>query len=155
MPKKRKTRKDSTTAKVKAAQDDGAVIPLPEAVKLDDGDEMILWRQFTQARPPENWRDFDLILIAKMVRLESRIRKHDAIIDSTSAIVENRRGTMIENPLIRVVDTLTRQQLSIVRSLSLGVQSNQAIAQNNNGKPSNNKKDLKTIRGGNVVDLLA
>jgi hypothetical protein len=94
-------------------------IPLPEGVVLRNEDEVIIWGQFTRARAREGWRDFDLLLVAKAVRLEADIRKHQQSLDRTGIIVKNDRGTPIPNPLISIVDSLQRQQLAIIRSLSL------------------------------------
>jgi hypothetical protein len=94
-------------------------IPLPEGVVLRNDDEVIIWGQFTRARTREGWRDFDLLLVAKAVRLEADIRKHQQSLDRTGIIVKNDRGTPIPNPLISIVDSLQRQQLAIIRSLSL------------------------------------
>jgi hypothetical protein len=60
-----------------------------------------------------------LLLVAKAVRLEADIRKHQQSLDRTGIIVKNDRGTPIPNPLISIVDSLQRQQLAIIRSLSL------------------------------------
>ena len=94
-------------------------IPLPEGVVLRNEDEVIIWGQFTRARARDGWRDFDLLLVAKAVRLEADIRKHQQSLDRTGIIVKNDRGTPIPNPLISIVDSLQRQQLAIIRSLSL------------------------------------
>ena len=89
-------------------------IPLPEGVVLRNEDEVIIWGQFTRARAREGWRDFDLLLVAKAVRLEADIRKHQQSLDRTGIIVKNDRGTPIPNPLISIVDSLQRQQLAII-----------------------------------------
>lgn len=94
-------------------------IPLPDGVILRDEAEMVIWRQFTRARARDGWRDFDLLLVAKAVRLEADIRKHQAMLDRTGPIIKNERGTPVQNPMFNVVDSLQRQQLSIIRSISL------------------------------------
>ncbi len=94
-------------------------IPLPDGVILRDEAEMIIWGQFTRARARHDWRDFDLLLVAKAVRVEADIRKHQEMLDKTGAIIKNDRGTPIPNPLISIIDSLQRQQLAIIRSLSL------------------------------------
>ena len=112
-------------------------IPLPEGVILRDESEMVIWRQFTRARTSNDWRDCDLILLAKAVRIEGDIRKYQGMLDETGAIMQNPRGTPIPNPLFAIVDTLQRQQLAVIRSLSLSqtptdprTQSAAAIEQN-------------------------
>lgn len=94
-------------------------IPTPEGVVLRNDDEMVIWRQFTRARARSDWRDCDLILIAKAVRIEADIRKHQLQLDETGALIANERGTMVMNPLFTVVDSLQRQQLAVIRSLSI------------------------------------
>lgn len=93
--------------------------PLPDGVELRNEDEVIIWGQFTRARAHDGWRDFDLLLVAKAVRLEADIRKHQKALDRMGIIVKNDRGTPIPNPLISIIDSLQRQQLAIIRSLSL------------------------------------
>jgi hypothetical protein len=40
-------------------------------------------------------------------------------LDIEGVVMFNDRGTPIENPLARVIDTLTRQQMTVIRSMSL------------------------------------
>ncbi len=124
-------------------------IPLPEGVVLRNEDEVIIWGQFTRARAREGWRDFDLLLVAKAVRLEADIRKHQQSLDRTGIIVKNDRGTPIPNPLISIVDSLQRQQLAIIRSLSLNqtaqdprTLNGQGVEQNKFSKQFNSFDDL-------------
>ncbi len=105
----------ATTAAAAVTKD----VPLPEGVILRDEFELIIWRQFTHARVREDWRDLDLVLLAKAVRVESDIRKHQVLLDQSGPVIKNPRGTPIPNPLISIIDTLQRQQLAIIRSLSL------------------------------------
>lgn len=94
-------------------------IALPPGVILRGDDEMVIWRQFTRARARDGWRDFDLLIVAKAVRLEADIRKHQKTLDEQGVTLINERGTQIENPMVSVIDRLQRQQLALIRSLSL------------------------------------
>ena len=94
-------------------------IPLPDGVILRDESEMVIWKQFTHARASEGWRDFDLLIVAKAVRLEADIRKYQMQLDRSGAVIKNDRGTPIVNPFLTVIDSLQRQQLALIRSLSL------------------------------------
>ncbi len=58
-------------------------------------------------------------MLAKVVRMEADIRKHQAALDRSGVLVENKRGTVVPNPLLAVVDTLERRQLIVIRSMSL------------------------------------
>ena len=71
------------------------------------------------ARAREDWRDLDLLLLAKVVRMEADIRQHQETLDRSGVLIQNKRGTLVANPLLSVVDTLERRQLAVIRSMSL------------------------------------
>ena len=70
-------------------------------------------------RSKEDWRDMDLILLAKIVKMEADIRAVQVELDAAGMMVEKKRGTQIPNPLISVIDTLERRQLAVIRSMSV------------------------------------
>ena len=110
---------NSTLTAVAAAGEATKDIPLPEGVILRDEAEMTIWRQFTRARTAQDWREMDLILLAKVVRTEADIRKHQEMLDTTGPFLKNPKGTPIANPLFGIIDTLQRMQLALIRSMSL------------------------------------
>ena len=59
----------------------------------------------------------ELILLAKIVKMEADIRAAQVELDAVGMMVENKRGTQIPNPLISVFDTLERRQLDVIRSM--------------------------------------
>ena len=59
----------------------------------------------------------ELILLAKIVKMEADIRSAQVELDTVGMMVENKRGTQIANPLISVIDTLERRQLDVIRSM--------------------------------------
>ena len=61
----------------------------------------------------------DLILLAKIVKMEADIWAAQVELDAVGMMVENKRGTQIPNPLISVINTLQRRQLAVIRSMSL------------------------------------
>ncbi len=61
----------------------------------------------------------ELILLAKIVKMEAYIRIAQVELDAVGMVVENKRGTQIPNPLISVINTLERRQLAVIRSMSL------------------------------------
>jgi hypothetical protein len=111
--------KNSTTAAVAGFQGSMDSVPLPEGVLLRSDEEHVIWCQFARARAREDWRDMDLLLLAKVVRLKADIRKHQDTLDRSGVLIENKRGTVIPNPLLSVVDTLERRQMAVIRSMSL------------------------------------
>ena len=116
-----KKRPDKNSAVAAMSGFAGAIddVPLPEGVKLRSEGEYTIWKQFTRARATEDWRDMDLILLAKVVRMEADIREHQETLDKSGVLIQNKRGTLIPNPLLSVVDTLERRQLAVIRSMSL------------------------------------
>lgn len=111
--------RDSHANVVKLVSELSEKVSLPEGVILRTEAEMVIWEQFTHARAREGWRDFDLLIVAKAVRLEADIRKYQKALDASSPIVKNEKGTQIVNPFFSVIDNLQRQQLALIRSLSL------------------------------------
>ena len=61
----------------------------------------------------------DLILLAKIVKMEVDIYAAQVELDAVGTMVENKRGTQIPNPLVSLIDTLERRQLAVIRSMSL------------------------------------
>ena len=61
----------------------------------------------------------DLILLAKVVKMEAEIQKAQVDLDAVGMMVKHKLGTQIPNPLISVIDTLERRQLAVIRSMSL------------------------------------
>jgi len=111
--------KNSVANVVRLVSELSQKIPLPAGVVLRDDDEMVIWDQFTHARVREGWREFDLLIVAKAVRLEADIRKHQKSLDRMGVLVKTDKGTPIVNPLVSVIDSMQRQQLALIRSLSL------------------------------------
>ena len=119
---KTRSDKNSVTAALGSFRGAIAAVPVPEGVELRTDDERIIWDQFTRARAREDWRDMDLLLLAKIVRMEADIRRYQETLDRSGVLIQNKRGTFVPNPLIAVVDTLERRQLAVIRSMSLNQQ---------------------------------
>ena len=138
--------KNSTAAVVAGFQGPMGSVPLPEGVLLRSDEERVIWGQFSRARSREDWRDMDLLLLAKVVRLEADIRQHQTALDASGVILENRRGTPIPNPLLAVIDTLERRQMAVIRSMSLNQTASDPRtlngAANNEGKSSDLLRDM-------------
>lgn len=142
---------DSHSHVIKLVSELSDKVALPAGVILRNDDEMVIWEQFTRARAKDGWRDFDLLIVAKAVRLEADIRKHQAALDEQGVTTVNDRGTHIVNPMLSVVDSLQRQQLALIRSLSLNQQAQDPRTLN--GQGSTQTKLRKTINS--FDDLIA
>ena len=156
----RKPRSDSIAGQKEAAKNASLKIEKPAGISFDHPEEEIIWQQFTAARSADNWREFDLLVLAKMVVLEFEIRRHFKTYRKTGPIIQNKRGTMIENPILRSIDTLQRQQLAMIRSLSLGVHSDHARDMNRTGQIAGQSDaaidaaDIEKIKKGKVLSLI-
>ena len=83
---KSRTDKNSTTAAVAGFQGPMGNIPLPEGVTLRSAEEHVIWGQFACARARDDWRDMDLLLLAKVVSMEADIRRdHEAVAPTTTS----------------------------------------------------------------------
>ena len=122
MSQKKRSDKNSVTAALGGFKGAIESVPLPQGVELRSDEEMVIWGQFTRARAREDWRDMDLLLLAKVVRMEADIRQHQAAVEAQGVIIENQRGTPIPNPLLAIIDTVERRQLAVIRSMSLNQQ---------------------------------
>ena len=134
MSQKRRSDKNSVTSALggfKGAMDS---VPLPQGVELRSDKEVVIWDQFTRARAREDWRDMDLLLLAKVVRMEADIRSYQAQVEQQGSIVENQRGTPIPNPLLNIIDTVERRQLAVIRSMSLNQQASDPRTLNGSAK---------------------
>lgn len=143
--------RDSAVNVVHLAATISEKIPLPEGVILRSDDEMVIWEQFTRTRTRDGWRDFDLLVVAKAVRLESDIRRYQQELDGIGAVITNDRGTPVVNPVLTVIDSLQRQQLALIRSISMNQQAQDPRTLNAGGKEQT--KMRATIRG--LDDLIA
>lgn len=144
---------NTTSRKVEAFQRSGEVVAPPPGVHLRSDEERTIWDQFTRARAKDDWRDMDLLLLGKVVRLEAELRKLQATIDVEGYRVENSRGTVVENALVRVIDTLLRQQLAVIRSMSLNTTTSDPRTVANQAKAESRAR--KVLEEDGVESLLA
>lgn len=103
----------------KAITDAKVVIEPPEGIVLDGNAEKTVWDQFVATRATSDWRPFDLVMLAKVVKLEVQLRDAQAMLKKTGLVISNKRGTPVANPLVVVTDTLTRQQMTIIRGMGI------------------------------------
>ena len=76
----------------------------------------------------------DLLLLAKVVKMEADIRQYQDQVEKQGAIVENQRGTQIPNPFLSIIDTVERRQLAVIRSMSLNQQASDPRTLNGSAK---------------------
>jgi hypothetical protein len=152
MSQKKRSDKNSVTAALGGFKGAIESVPLPQGVELRSEDEMVIWGQFTRARAREDWRDMDLLLLAKVVRMEADIRQHQAAVEAQGVIIENQRGTPIPNPLLAIIDTVERRQLAVIRSMSLNQQASDPRTLNGSAKNMQSAKSIASdASGGGLI----
>ena len=139
---KSRSDKNSTTAAVAGFRGSMGSVPLPEGITLRSDEEHVIWGQFTRARAREDWRDMDLLFLAKVVRMEADIRAQQVALDVSGAILENKHGMPIAHPLLAVIDTLERRQMAVIRSMSLNQTSSDPRTINGAAKTEGKAFDL-------------
>jgi hypothetical protein len=115
----RRTKSNSVTAAVQGFTGALHGVDVPQGVELRSDAERVIWGQFTRARAREDWRDMDLLLLAKVVRMEADLREYRDRLDVEGITLVNQRGTDVVNPMISIIDTIERRQLAVIRSMSL------------------------------------
>lgn len=96
----------------------------------------------------------DLILLSKVVKMEADIRKHQETLDRSGILIQNKRGTLVPNPLIAVVDTLERRQLAVIRSMSLNQLAADPRTINGKGKSVNDSRGIMGMLADNGLIAL-
>ena len=150
---KKRLDKNSLTEAVSGFQGSIASVPTPEGVTLKTEEEIIIWEQYTRARSIEDWRDVDLLVVAKIVKCEVDMRKHQETLDKSGVLIKNNKNALVANPLIAVIDMLQRQQLSLIRSISLNQQASDPRTLN--GRASSNNANREFIKNQGIDGLLA
>ena len=112
---------NSVSRSVSAFNAANNVIEPPIGYELEDEQELLLWDTFTRARSADDWRQMDLLLVHKLVKMETDLKKQRELLEKEGYILTNQRGTDVENPRVRIMDSLERRQLAVIRSMSLNV----------------------------------
>ena len=118
MPKR--NRSDSVASAVDAMVAAAAPELQPPAfVKLSDN-ALKFWPGIIHARAREEWRDVDLVVAAQLAACQALIEQESQELELEGMIVKNDRGTQIENPRNKVVQTLATREMALMRTLLMG-----------------------------------
>lgn len=119
----RRTRSDSVTAAIAAAQAPTVINP-PAHVTLRDGDRPF-WDSVVRARAGTTWNDSDLEHAANLARCKADIETMQMEIAEQGNIIENDRGTPIINPRHSLLEVLTRRSVALSRMLHVHAEATQ------------------------------
>ncbi|RLC96259.1 MAG: hypothetical protein DRI46_13990 [Chloroflexi bacterium] len=106
----RRKRHDSIDAQVQDSF--GLRICPPDGTEFTD-EELSVWKQVITTR--EEWRDIDLMLLVRLVRLEVKMRSLWEVIDSDKGV---------DSEVVKNLNSLHNQQLGIITKMHLMTQHN-------------------------------
>ena len=149
----KRAQKDSVKGAMDAAASSQVKIDPPEGVGELTEAQRLVWDQFIATRSAQDWRKFDLVMLTKIVRLEVQIRDAMDKIEKTGLIVSNKRGTPVANPLIVAMDTLQRQQMTVIRGMGLMATGTDQRTIANAAKAENKEREVG--KENNVSELFA
>lgn len=118
MPKR--NRSDSVSSAIDAMA--SAALPdlAPPAFMQLSEKAMLFWGPITRARARAEWREVDLVVAAQLADCQALIESESATLRVEGMIVTNDRGTQIENPRNKVVQTLATREMALMRTLLMG-----------------------------------
>ena len=113
----KRRRSDSASAAVAAAQA-VALGPLdpPDHVSLRDGDRPF-WDSIMKARARDTWTDIDLTTAVNLARTQADIELLQTDLDVTGYLIDGKL-----NPVVAIVETLTRRAVALSRALHVHAQ---------------------------------
>ncbi|WP_081064107.1 TerS protein [Burkholderia vietnamiensis] len=112
-----KTRSDSVTAAVKAAQAAslGPIKP-PAHVRLRDID-IPYWNSIVLARAADTWTDIDLAHAANLAHCQADINRIQEELENEKDIITNAKGTQVVNPKHALLNTLSVRSMALSAKL--------------------------------------
>lgn len=112
-----KTRSDSVTTAVKAAQAAslGPVAP-PAHIRLRDID-IPYWNCIVNARAAETWTDIDLAHAANLAHAQADINRIQEELENEKDIITNAKGTQVVNPKHALLNTLSVRSMALSAKL--------------------------------------
>lgn len=93
-------------------------LPVPKHVRLRDGD-LPFWDGILRARARDEWIDVDLVVAAQLARCQHDIETESATLYEEGSTTENKRGTLVMNPRVTVLEQLARREMALMRSLRM------------------------------------
>lgn len=93
-----------------------AKIEPPAHISLRDED-WAFWYGIVSVRAANSWNDSDLAKAANLARCQADIERLIAEVQQEGDVITNDRGTPIVNPKHNLIETLSRREVALSRSL--------------------------------------
>ncbi len=150
--RKRNTKINSTEGKITAFKNAQKVVELPSHLKFSNESEAVVWASFTSIRSYDDWNEFDLSQLLKVVKIEVRIWAYELILDEDGPTTFKGEN-LVEHPILTTLTKLKGTQLSIMRSMGL---TQPTVDKREIEKRAQNERDAKdTIEKRGPLSLLA
>jgi hypothetical protein len=91
----------------------------PAHIQLSE-QALLFWPDIVRARARDEWDGVDLVVAAQLANCQALIERESKVLDEEGMITSNDRGTKVENPRNRVVQTLAQREMALMRSLRMG-----------------------------------
>lgn len=149
----KRTRSDSATAAVRAAQVAAAgPIEPPAHVMLRDADRPF-WDAIVGARARDSWNTSDLENAANLARCKSDIERVQREINDEGDTLVNDRGTVVLNPKHSLLEVLSRRAMALSRMLHVHAEATVGESRDQS-KTLAAEKQAKKARGAADDDLI-
>jgi len=104
---------------VKTFQDvlSGDVMPPDHLINEMRSQDWDYWYAITRARAKSTWNTIDLTRAVSLAKTQADITMLQKELDTEGYTTENARGTIVDNPKARILETLTRREITMARSL--------------------------------------
>lgn len=90
----------------------------PAHIRLRRGD-VPYWDAIIDCRSRDEWRPIDLYLVAQLARTMADAEAEQQALAAESTVITNKRGRLVKNPRLAVVDRLLLRELSLRRGLRI------------------------------------
>lgn len=149
----KKARHDTAAGALSSFASAKAVIPPPAHTDLHKGAEPF-YNAVINSRDKSQWNEVDLCRAVELSNYQLMIRENNAELKLEGAVVVNERGTPIKNPRFDVVNSLSRLQISLSKSLQTDAASTQGRSRDNAGKNTKAASAKKVIDSFEDDDLI-
>jgi hypothetical protein len=155
-PQTQRNRERATTAAAmsKAMRDAAhGAMKVPPYVKLSPAD-VPFWRGIIFSRARDEWTQADLVVAAQLARCQRHIEEESETLEAVDTVIQNRKGTMVVNPRLAVIEHLARRELALMRALRIaGSQVGDARAEKTRRKLEADARKLSAKLGDGLLAL--
>lgn len=145
---------DSISEHSKIHQSAGKEITPPEHMALED-DFMVFFDNVIAEFAKSEWSDHQLEIACVLARTLHDVNAQQKHLKNEGYVIERGNGTMVENPRMRVVKSLTGDILSLRRSLSLHARARGGEARDVGKRKAQQKAIQEKSTGVSDDDLIA